>query len=303
MHTNHNEAAPGQNGESVVRTDAPPAQRQPAVPDGAPAGASPFAAGTEGSNAQSQTTAATPDQLGNELHSVSAAEVLPPERDTVALAPLASDEAVELLSIRTLSHARQSDIDAMSFKELDSFVDAGVQILMLKQADIIRARKALVPAIWRVHDALSRQGKRTDLLDAPDGLTFDAWVKSKVNLGSRATIYRLLADAGMPPPRQFAEGAKVKVAGRGEAGVVTHAHEADDGVHKYDVLFEGEKEAVTVPAENLAKVRVRKIAVGDLVIVEDMCAEFRYAGGGKFVRTKKAGTEQKKTGSRAKRCA
>jgi hypothetical protein len=183
----------------------------------------------------------------------------------------------------------------MSFKELDSFVDAGVQILMLNQADIIRARKALVPAIWRVHDALSRQGKRTDLLDAPDGLTFDAWVKSKVNLGSRATIYRLLlADAGMPLPRQFAEGAKVKVAGSGEAGVVTHTHDADGGVPKYDVLFEGEKKAVTVPAENLVKACVRKVAVGDVILVDDMGAEFRYAGGGKFVRTKKAGAARKR---------
>jgi hypothetical protein len=41
---------------------------------------------------------------------------------------------------------------------------------------------------------------------------------------------------------------------------------------------------------------VRKIAVGDLILVEDTGAEFRYAGNGKFVRTNKAG-------GTAKRCA
>jgi hypothetical protein len=194
----------------------------------------------------------------------------------------------EPLPISTLSQVRRSDIDAMSFPELDSFFDAGVQTLVLSRADIIRARKALVPVVWRVHDALSRQGKRTDLLDAPDDLTFDAWIKSKVNLGSRATIYRLLKAAGITTPKQFAEGTRVKVKGKGKPGVVTEAHDADGGVPKYDVLFEGEKKAVTVPAENLVNVSVRKVAVGDLILVEDMGAEFRYAGSGKFVRTKKA---------------
>ena len=57
---------------------------------------------------------------------------------------------------------------------------------------------------------------------------------------ARATIYRLLADAGMPQKKQLAEGTKVKVAGAGEAGVVTHAHEVDGDVPMVDVRFEGE---------------------------------------------------------------
>jgi hypothetical protein len=198
------------------------------------------------------------------------------------------------MPIVTLSRLRQSDIDAMSFEELDSFFDAGVQTLVLSRADIIRARKTMVPVIWRVHDALSCQGSRTDLLDAPDGLTFDAWIKSKVNLGSRATIYRLLKEAGLTPPKQFVEGARVKVRGKGEAGIVTHAHDTDGGVLKYNVLFEGEKKAVTVPAENLVKVCVRKVCVGDLIRVEDMGTEYRYEGRGKFVLTKKACAARKR---------
>ena len=189
----------------------------------------------------------------------------------------------EVLALETLSQVGQSQIDAMSFQELDNFVDAGVQCVAFHQADIIKARRAMLPAIWRVHDALSCQGRRTDLLDAPAELTFDAWVRNKAQLGSRATIYRLLADAGMPQKKQLAEGVKVKVAGKGEAGVVTHVHEVHGSVPRVDVLFKGEKKAVTCVAQSLVRVAVRKIARGDLF--EDETGEYRYEGGGKLVRT------------------
>ena len=202
----------------------------------------------------------------------------------------------------TLSQVRQGDIYAMSFRELDAFVNEGVQRIALRQADIIKARRALRPAILRVHDALSCQGRRTDLLDAPAELTFDAWVRNKEHLGSRATIYRLLADAGMPQQKQLAEGEKVKVAGKG-AGVVAHVHEVDGGVPKVDVLFDGEKKAVTCVAEHLVRAAVRRIAKGDLLFFEDTGAEYRYEGGGKLVLTaapSKAG--QKKPCGTKKAC-
>jgi hypothetical protein len=208
----------------------------------------------------------------------------------------------EVLALATLSQMRQSDIDAMSFKELDAFVDAGVRCVAFHQADIIKARKAMLPAIWRVHDALSCQGKRTDLLDAPQKLTFDAWVRNKAHLGSRATIYRLLADAGMPQKKQLAEGAKVKVGGEGATGVVVHVHKLDGGVPKADVLLEGEKKAVTCVAEKLVKLTVRKIARGDL-FEDEKGIEYRYEGGGKLVLTaapSKAG--QKKACRTTKAC-
>jgi hypothetical protein len=197
-----------------------------------------------------------------------------------------TQENEALLALATLSQVRQSDIDAMSWKELDGFVDKGVQCIALNLVQIQKARKAMLPAIWRVHDALSCQGRRTDLPDAPDGLTFDAWVRNKAHLGSRSTIYRLLADAGMPQKKPLAKGTKVKVRGRGEAGVVTRVHEGDGGVPKADVLFKGGKKAVTCVAEKLVKMSVRKVAVGDLLVFEDTGAEYRYEGGGKLVLTK-----------------
>ena len=192
----------------------------------------------------------------------------------------------EVLALETLSQVGQSEIDAMSFRELDDFVDAGVRSIAFHQADITKARKAMLPAIWRVHDALSCRGRRTDLTDAPAKLTFDAWVRNKAHLGSRSTIYRLLAEAGMPQKKPLAKDTRVKVAGKGEAGVVTRVHEADGGVPKADVLFKGGKKAVTCVAEKLVKVSVRKVAVGDLLVFEDTGAEYRYEGGGKLVLTK-----------------
>jgi hypothetical protein len=112
----------------------------------------------------------------------------------------------EVPALETLSQVGQGGVYAMSFRELDAFVDAGVRRIALRQEDIIKARRALRPAILRVHDALSCRGRRTDLLDAPAKLTFDAWVRSKEHLGSRATIYRLLAEAGMAQKKPLEEG-------------------------------------------------------------------------------------------------
>ena len=211
----------------------------------------------------------------------------------------------EVLALETLSQVGQSQIDAMSFKELDEFVDAANQCIAFNQAfhqsDITKARKAMRPAIWRVHDALSCQGRRTDLLDAPAELTFDAWVRSKAHLGSRSTIYRLLATAGLEQEKPLAKGARVKVAGEGATGVVTHVHEVDGGVPKVDVLFHGENKAVTCVAESLVRVAVRKIARGDLF--EDETGEYRYEGGGKLVRTAAPSKAGQRKMCRTAKCA
>ncbi len=196
-------------------------------------------------------------------------------------------QRTEVPESATLSQVGQGDIYAMSFRELDAFVDAGVRRIALRQAEIKKARKAMLPAILRVHDALSCQGRRTDLLDAPAKLTFDAWVRSKEHLGSRATIYRLLAEAGMPQKKRLEEGAKVKgkVEGKRKAGVVKRVHEADGGPPMADVLFEGEKKAVACVAEKLVRVSVRRIAVGDLLVFGDTGAEYRYEGGNRIAPT------------------
>jgi hypothetical protein len=211
----------------------------------------------------------------------------------------------EVLASETLSQVRQSHIYKMSFGDLDAFVNDGVKTINLRQKDISKVRMALRPAILRVRDALSCQGSRSDLPGVPDKLTFDAWIKGKERLGSRATIYRLLADAGMPEKKPLEAGVKVKgkVAGGRKAGLVTHVHEVGGGAAMVDVLFEGENEAVACVAEKLVRVPVRRIAKGDLLFFADTEAEYRYDGGGKLVLTaapSKAG--QKKPCGKAKAC-
>ena len=260
-------AANAQTAESV-QTDAVPVRpQQPITPDVTTAENASAAVGAEGASTNPQSVPAAPDQTEGHL-------------------PDPTEQDGQVLTLATLSQVRQGEINAMSFKELDDFVDRGVQCIAFHHADVIKARKAMLPAIWRVHDALSRQGRRTDLLDAPDDLTFDAWVRNKACLGSRATIYRLLADGDIPQQKQFAKGTKVKVEGKVDVGVVTRVHEVDGGVPKVDVLFEGEKKAETCVAESLVRVTVRKIAVGDRLVFKDKNGvEYRYEGDGKIVLT------------------
>jgi hypothetical protein len=180
----------------------------------------------------------------------------------------------EPFALETLSQVRQGDIEAWSFAELDAFVDQGVHHIALNMGHIIAVRRKMRPAIQRIHALLSSQGKRTDL-HIPDSLTFDRWIKSKENLGSRATIYRLLALAGLPQ-KQLPEGTRVVELGSREVGVVTHTEVID--------TFENENKE-TLSVSKLRKLPVRKIIVGDLFTFEDKDAEYRYAGDCKFVRT------------------
>jgi len=128
--------------------------------------------------------------------------------------------------ISDLLQVRQGDIDAMSFKELDDFVDRGVQCIAFHHADVIKARKAMLPAIWRVHDALSCQGRRTDLLDAPADLpltpgsgTRHVWARGRRSTGCSQTA--------ISHSRSSCERHESQVEGKVDVGVVTRVHEVD----------------------------------------------------------------------------
>ncbi len=175
--------------------------------------------------------------------------------------------------LATLSRVGQSEIDAMSYTELDSFVDKSVDGISLNLVNIIKLRKALVPAILRIRAALSCQGRRSDLLDAPKNLTFDGWIKSKVNLGSRSTIFRLLREAGFSR-KLLPAGTKVRDIGSGEVGTVDRSYTEDGGETKSDVIIEGEK--TTCFTSDLEKVSTRKVKLGDLFIFTDMSEDYQY---------------------------
>jgi hypothetical protein len=65
------------------------------------------------------------------------------------------------ITLETLCKVAQSEIDAMSFKELDGFVDLGIHCIALNQAGIIRARQAMKPALIRIQHFVSTNSPST----------------------------------------------------------------------------------------------------------------------------------------------
>jgi len=120
-------------------------------------------------------------------------------------------QRTEVPESATLSQVGQSDIYAMSFRELDAFVDAGVRRIALRQADIIKARRALRPAILRVHDALSCRGRRTDLL-----VDRDTGAEYRYEGGGKLVLTKAPPKAGRKKPcgTARAEHKKAAAAGR-----------------------------------------------------------------------------------------
>jgi hypothetical protein len=75
---------------------------------------------------------------------------------------------------------------SMSFVELDSTITEGLTSAKSKLVN-------LEPYLLEMRERLSAQGRRTDLLDTPKGLTWQKWVEQKKNLlGSLSTVKRLL---------------------------------------------------------------------------------------------------------------
>ena len=88
-----------------------------------------------------------------------------------------------------------SDIEAMSFSQLDAFVKARRNEVTRYGSETKKILKTLTPVIVRMHELLSNQGKRTDLPDTPEGLTWEEWMKQHKSLASPSTFYRILREA------------------------------------------------------------------------------------------------------------
>ena len=210
---------------------------------------------------------------------------------TAPAAVLSLQQTIESTDIATLCHVGQGAVDDMSFAELDSFVNMGVRCIAGNRAQTIMAHKALVPAIKRIHDALSSQGKRTDLPDTPAGLTFSGWIKEKQKL-SRSTIYRLLNQAGIPQ-KILPAGAKVRDIGSGDVGTVERAYTDEDGELRLEVKFK--EDMTTFHARNVRKVPIRKVDIGDLFNFTDLDDGYlyNYEGNRKFARAERIQKSQK----------
>jgi hypothetical protein len=90
----------------------------------------------------------------------------------------------------------QSDIDSMSYNQLDGFVTDGCKDMKMSSKRAKEIRETLEPAIIRMHGLLTNQGGRTDLADVP---TWEGWMKKHEAFGSRRAFYRILAKAKVLP--------------------------------------------------------------------------------------------------------
>ena len=91
-----------------------------------------------------------------------------------------------------------SDIDSMSYNQLDGLVTDGCEELVLSSKKAKEIRKTLKPVIIRMHGLLTSrsQGARTDLADAP---TWEGWMKKHEAFGSPSAFYRILRKAKVLP--------------------------------------------------------------------------------------------------------
>ena len=186
--------------------------------------------------------------------------------------------------LETLAHVSQSQIDEMTYSQLDSTIDDGLDV-------VHKTLTEMLPFLFAMKELLgNHQGQRTDLMKkkgVPEGMTWTKYViGKKYRLGSLATVKR-----AMSAPKQplLTEGTKVMDKGTQEVGVVEAVHQTDP--EKVDVVFEGDEEAETVKVADLIvekQPRVLKVSVGTLVFLEDMHgkgAEYVYKGDLKFTRT------------------
>lgn len=185
---------------------------------------------------------------------------------------------------------------------MDGFVDLGIHCIALNQASIIRARQAMKPALIRIHDMLSNRGIRNDLNDVPV-ITWTTFCRNKKMLGCKRTLDELIKVAGL---ENLADGKDHPISHSVE---VTHVHEKSNPNDdlKIDVRYKKDDKTVTetVPAVAVEKIKVAKkhLAIGDLVILDDIegGAEFRYDGGKKLTRTDTPSPSQLKHAEKVRR--
>jgi hypothetical protein len=106
---------------------------------------------------------------------------------TIAILPQGSSNFLSLTG---------SDIESMSYNQLDGLVTDGCKEMVLSSKKAKEIRKTLEPVIIRMHGLLSNQGGRTDLADVP---TWEGWIKKHEAFGSPSAFYRILRKAKVPP--------------------------------------------------------------------------------------------------------
>jgi hypothetical protein len=132
-----------------------------------------------------------------------------------------------------------SDIDSMSFNDLDSLIKAGTDRIVLNRTEAKKIRETLAPVIVRAYELLSKnQGARTDL--DPSLPTVEKWMEQNKDLGSPSTFYRLLAKAKVIPP-QIGDAYTTP---DGNIAKISHLHVTDPNKVDVEEMFPGTDQPV-----------------------------------------------------------
>jgi hypothetical protein len=252
------------------------------APHGAVVGIVPAAAGEEATTTQSQSIAApkthprTPSRVDATTNS--AGTIVPAEfrftetqyepTDNVTGEELSTLSQDDLLTGLKKQYSRTRNSHAQFGRDL---------------AALVAFYDAVVARYSNERVSKGRNGDPT-LREAFFAVGWNYEAARKMKQRYNASIAALPSYAPAPKPLRLAEGDKVK-AGDGTEGTVENVHES---AAKVDVVFKGRDEIVTIPVAELAKVviPVKKIRVGDLILCDDVGAEYKYEGHGKFSRTK-----------------
>lgn len=189
----------------------------------------------------------------------------------------AAQEFEILPACATFSQLRESDLADATFQTLDGLVEAGINQYKLHELEARKILRTLAPVIVRIHDALSDQGKRTDIDGTPEGLTWTQWMESKRRIASKATFGRIIAEAGCKPLPQLTDGSPVTFPDPEHKnvireGVVRRKHQTSD---KVDVEYTTKQGTVTktatIPAEVITPIpqpKYKRLKEGELFLDE-----------------------------------
>jgi hypothetical protein len=237
---------------------------------------------------------------------------MPDKKDALAKSPtaitkqpLTLDQLMQLAEVEVDEAKIKATIDAMSFSELNDFIVGGVKCVIITTANIKQMRRALTPAVVRLHGMCAGQGKRNDLTG---GVTWTAICLQLESLGSKRTWDSIVEEADLfNPNKMFPINSEVKLLGNGDdrpfshIATITAVHEktnpTDDA--KVDVSYktldetgkEVVKEVIAVRTNYIEKLpkapKVLALEAGTLVILLDIDggSEFLYEGDGKITRT------------------
>jgi hypothetical protein len=202
---------------------------------------------------------------------------MPDKKDALAKSTPTAITVAQPLTLEDLCKVAQVQVDAMSFSELNTFIENGILCINANLLNIKEARIRLRPALIRIHDMCGGQGKRNDLTG---GVTWTAVCSHLILIGCKRTLDGLIKDAGLDNPNDaLPVGTEVKLLANGTDRFISHIAEvtavhdktnpSDDA--KVDVAYKTKDETgkeIKVPVKGVRTIEVEKIKPVKLTVLK-----------------------------------